>query len=221
MKRTPYKITLAIIGTLTLFVTAAAQDQQPLALLKALPVQEAAGPGWKREIWYLFDAISKPAVIVDTRAELPDSYIGIKREALANPTNPVSARARARYEFKEETHTNHYEVQVERYRDKEGVLKAFNALSGANQKEYQMKHITRLGEAAILVSGAKGTTFQSEALCFRRGTFRISIRPLGGTDSWDNDMYFTILARVFDERLAAKLEENNAPQDGVNPQPGK
>jgi hypothetical protein len=207
MKRTLHNIILAIFGAVTVAVTA--QDQQPLSLLEALPVGEAVGPGWKREISLLFDAASKPAEIIDSRSVITDSRKKAEREAVENPTNPVSGRAHAHFDFKGERHSNRYEVQVERYRDKERAVKDLNALAGADQKEYQMKDITGIGDAAVLVSGASGTPLQGTTLYFRRGTYRISISALFGTNSWEDDISFRQLARVFDEPLAAKLVRKN------------
>jgi len=187
---------LAIIGALSLSFTVAAQDQEPLSVLEALPSAEVLGPHWSREISLLFDPASKPAEIVGASARLPDSCRNEKRNAVENPTNRISGWCHAHFIFQATNRTHQYEVQVDRYRSKGKVADDFRQLLALDTKEYQKTKVQGIGEAAVVYRNANGMT-----LWFRRGNFRVWISPLFGSSRWEDDSGLQHLARAFDTRL--------------------
>ena len=193
-------VILSVIGAFSLCSNVAAQDQDPLPVLEALPPSELLGPNWSREISLLFDPASDPSEIVIASAKLPETFRKERLEAVENPKNRISGSCHAHYDFQGKTGNQRYEIQVNRYRSKKIVEADFAKLLALGTKQYQKAEIYGIGEAAVIYSHSGGMT-----LWFRRETFYIWISPLAGSRRWEDDSALQHLAKAFDARLDEKL----------------
>ncbi len=205
---------LVAIGVVNLFFNVSAQDAPPLSVMEVIPTVGALGVGWSREIGLLFDPASSPPEIVATSAPRPEARTQADREAVRNPANPISGWAHAHFDFRTTNQSLRYEVQIERYRNKPGVVAAFDQLLASDAEGYQKVPVREVGDDAVLFRNASGVT-----LWFRRGTFRVWITPLGLPSSWENDSAFQHLAKTFAGRMGEgkRTRKEKSPDSAVIP----
>lgn len=123
-------------------------------MLEVLPTAEALGPGWSREITFLFDPASQPSELFGGTSKLPDAFKQQNREAIENPTNLLSGWSHTHFTFKSAKTSRHYEVQIERYRSDYQLEADFNNLLAFDSAEYRRLPIDGLGDAAVLFRNA-------------------------------------------------------------------
>jgi hypothetical protein len=176
---------------------AAAWAQAPLPVLEALPTTEALGPGWRREISVMFDPASKPPELFAASSRLPERFKQERREAVQNPTNLISGWAHSHFSLQSTNTAHHFDVQIERYRNREHLAADFNQLLAFDSAEYQKVPVDRIGDAAVFYSKTNnGTT-----LWFRRADFKVWIAAMGTATNWLQNEHLQRLARMLDQRI--------------------
>lgn len=199
---------LLVIGCLMHCHGVAAQNQEPLTVLEALPTAESLGTGWSRHIALLFDPASDPHLIVGPMAQLPDCFRKSLQGAVNNPTNTISGWALADFFVRSTNRIARYELQLNRYRSKEKLVEDFDRLLASNAKGYQKLQVQGIGDAAVAFRDQGGMT-----LWFRKGSYRVSISPMSSGSSWEGDTELRWLAKEIAGRLdPLRADRTTSPQ---------
>jgi len=191
---------LVTIGTLCLCLFAAAEDKAPLAVLDALPPPDALGVGWEREIAVLFDPASSPSELFAASSRLPESFKQDRRDRVRNPTNQISGWCHLHFTLQTSNATRRYDVQMQRYRNKDRLRADFSKLELADVAEYHKVPVDGLGDAGLFCRSKNG----GSTVWFRRADFMVWIAPMGLVTNWEQDSQLKYLSRKIDQRIAGR-----------------
>jgi len=189
---------VAGLTVLLLWFRTAAAGSEPQAILDALPNEAALGVGWKREIGLLFDPLSKPPEILRAASPLPDSFKKEKRAGVEDTKGRVSGWSHTHFTLQTTNRSCLYDVQLERYRNKEHLREDFDQLLILDSAQYGKTPVKDLGDAAVFYYDAKGS---GGTLWFRRADFKVWIAPMNNLTNWEQDSDLRHLARVLDQRI--------------------
>jgi hypothetical protein len=181
-------------------------------VLEALPTAEALGLGWSREISVLFDPASKPAELFAASSRLPESFKKERRDAVQNPTNQISGWSHTHFTLQSTNTSRHYDVQIERYRNKGQLRSDFDQLLAFDAAEYQKAPVDKLGDAAVFYRSMKG----GATVWFRRADFKVWISPMGAVTNWEQDGQLQHLTRMLDQRIAGRTGQPVKPSLSKN-----
>jgi hypothetical protein len=172
------KATILPLSLLCLCACVAAQDQNANPNGYPLPTEKDLGPGWQ-----------EPQVT------------GLLQGA---PEAEISDQVYVLFTARTESAPKNYAVIVDRYRDEDGLKKAFAALTQTPSEEFEDTPLEGIGDAALFVRHVNGFAANGQpTLWFRRGNSRISISPASRNSSWQQDELLRHLATVLDQHFAA------------------
>ncbi|MEI7732419.1 MAG: hypothetical protein WCO56_22805 [Verrucomicrobiota bacterium] len=176
----------------------ATAGSDPQSVLAMLPSEEALGPAWKREIGLLFDPLSQPSEILHTASPFPDSFKKEIRATVEGPEHAVSGWSNTHFTFQNTNRSCLYEVQIERYRNKEQLRAGFEQLLTFASYQYRKAPVNDLGDAAVFYQATNST---GATLWFRRGNFKVRIAAMNDTTHWEQDSNLQHLAKTLDQRI--------------------
>ena len=184
----------------------------PQAILEALPTEDTLGSGWKREIGVLFDPLSKPSEILHTASPFPDSFKKEKRAGVEDPKGRVSGWSHTHFTLQTTNRSCRYDVQIERYRNKEHLREDFDPLLSLDSEQYRKTPVKDLGDTAVFYYDAKRS---GGTVWFRRAEFKVWIAPMNNLTNWEQDSDLQHLARILDQRIVrGTVEAGGALQSG-------
>lgn len=129
---------------------------------------------------------------------IPESFKAANRARLQNPKRAVSGWSHTHFTFPQTNSYHTYEVQIERYRDRQQLKQEFDHLLNLDNDEYTKAPVEGPGDAAVLYYKTNGV---GVTLWLRRADFKVWISGAGSITNWSQDARLQDLARNLDQKI--------------------